>query len=153
MNSESSERKLRWNNVKDGLPTEYGDYLVVREHAELHIVSVDVSNFHPKAESPWYDKGFIYLYWIGPVSMPEELEMVGRYTKTFFDFEMAQHRRKMVSDSGERKLAEAVRDEGEWWWNYMFGPAKKLGIERLQESAERRAANRAAVKRLRERTK
>ena len=59
----------------------------------------------------------------------------------------------VTPESSERKLAEAVRDEGEWWWNYMFGPAKKLGIERLQESAERRAANRAAVKRLRERTK
>ena len=82
--------ELRWNSVSDGLPLEYGDYLVVRENSEIHDVTVAVTNFHPKRKEPWFDKGFIYLYWIGPVLMPKELAMVGCWTKKYSDSQDAQ---------------------------------------------------------------
>jgi len=66
--------EIVWNRVEDGLPTEYGDYLTIREHAELHTIGIAATKFHPKSIHPWYDKGFNYLYWLGPFLLPEELK-------------------------------------------------------------------------------
>jgi hypothetical protein len=68
--------ELKWNRVEDGLPTEVGDYFVIREHAELHTIAIAATSFHPRAVPQWYDKGFNYFYWIGPVAKPKELKMV-----------------------------------------------------------------------------
>jgi hypothetical protein len=69
--------------LKDSLPTEYGDYLVIRGHfykswsgQDKGVITyeVAVAKFHPKRfihGGHWYDSGFFYTHWYGPISMPD----------------------------------------------------------------------------------
>jgi hypothetical protein len=67
--------KIKWNKVADGLPTEYGLYLVVRtlEHYNGYVSRhLDTCEFYMRKEEPWKDRGFIYTHWMGPLDWPEE---------------------------------------------------------------------------------
>ena len=64
-----------WKKVSDALPTEYGEYLVIRGHWHMGCMSYElaVTNFHPlrKRSSGWHDRGFVYTHWIGPITKPD----------------------------------------------------------------------------------
>ena len=69
--------------LKDSLPTEYGDYVVIRGHfykswsgQDKGVITYEiaVAKFHPKCfihGGHWYDSGFFYTHWYGPISMPD----------------------------------------------------------------------------------
>lgn len=67
---------MNWTKVSDALPTEYGTYLVVRGLWFMGMMDykIGVTDFHPKGwqhGGHWYDRGFIYTHWIGPIAKPE----------------------------------------------------------------------------------
>jgi hypothetical protein len=67
---------LNWTKVSDALPTEYGTYLVVRGHWHMGVMDyrVAVADFHPQGwqhDGNWFDRGFVYTHWYGPVAKPE----------------------------------------------------------------------------------
>jgi hypothetical protein len=63
---------ITWTKVKDALPTEYGTYLVVRGHWYMGVMNYEIAttNFQPKG-GHWFDRGFVYTHWIGPISKPD----------------------------------------------------------------------------------
>lgn len=63
---------MNWTKVSDALPTEYGTYLVIRGHWYMGTMTYEIgtTNFHPTG-SRWFDRGFVYTHWFGPVAKPE----------------------------------------------------------------------------------
>lgn len=67
---------MSWTKVSDALPTEYGTYIVIRGLWHMGTMGYEIATtkFHPKKWSDgrhWYDRGFVYTHWIGPISKPD----------------------------------------------------------------------------------
>jgi hypothetical protein len=67
-----------WTLISNELPKEYGTYLVIRGHWYMGVISYKIAttDFHPNKwqhGGHWFDRGFIYTHWVGPITKPEML--------------------------------------------------------------------------------
>ena len=67
---------ITWTKVEDALPTEYGRYLVYRGfwHGGVMLYDLAVTSFHPAEGAKWFDKGFVYTHWSGPLNKPVDAD-------------------------------------------------------------------------------
>lgn len=73
--AEEAIETLGWTKVEDALPEEYGRYLVYRGHWCMGVMNYEiaVTDFNPKG-SVWFDRGFVYTHWSGPLSKPADAD-------------------------------------------------------------------------------